>query len=759
MTDDAASFGAPKPKPAGNSARAAAPAAAAPAAAPSQAAPAPARPFALRALQRLPFTIVFVLALLFTGVITGALVTPIEDQPWFDLVATGLPAFEQGRWWTLATSPFFMKQPLLYLAVLPLVLGGLGWAEWRFGTLRTIGIFVAGHVVGVLGAAGLLALLAPTGWHWAEMVAATPDLGPSCGAFAALVFATATLPSPWRLRARLAIGVWVGVSVLYLGRIDDLEHAVAMVAALLVSGALPAFRRPAGRPTQREWRLLALYGLITIGAVQVLDLVVPYDGPLGENHPVASAADVAIDVVVILLIANGIRQGYRIAWIITLVLGAFNLLTAVLALGVLPFLIDAGLVDGIPETFAFVLGPALFWLALMLLLIFARNAFRVRLRKARRVLNAEPHSRDDLVERLQAFGGGTISWMTTWEGNQRIAVPLEKGEGSLATGSIAYQSWAGVAIMLGDPIVPAGAERRALAEFEHVTQEAGLIPCAFSTSAASAAAVPQGWRSVIVAEDTIVELPGLEFKGKPWAAVRTAINRAGREDIEFRMVRLAEVPWNVLAQVRAISEQWTGDKGLPEMRFTLGTVEEALDPEAYVGIALDGEGNLHGVTSWLPVYGPAANATEPRVVGWTLDLMRRRDGGFPPVMEFLIASSAQWFSDEGYEFVSLSGAPLVRPSDAEAGPVDQVLEQVGSLIEPLYGFKSLHRFKQKFNPRHESLYLLFRDEGDLPRIGIAITRAYLPDASLHDLVTSATSAGGGTKSDSAKTTPATGQAK
>jgi lysylphosphatidylglycerol synthetase-like protein (DUF2156 family) len=178
------------------------------------------------------------------------------------------------------------------------------------------------------------------------------------------------------------------------------------------------------------------------------------------------------------------------------------------------------------------------------------------------------------------------------------------------------------------------------------------------------------------------------------------------------------------------------------MRFTLGTVDEALDPEALVGLAVDGEGSLHGVTSWLPVYGPADPSNgEPRIVGWTLDLMRRRDGGFGPVMEFLIAASAQHFSDEGYAFVSLSGAPLVRPEQAEAGPVDQVLEQIGGLIEPLYGFKSLHRFKQKFNPRHESLHLLYRDEGDLPRIGIALTRAYLPDASLRDLVASAASVG------------------
>jgi hypothetical protein len=32
------------------------------------------------------------------------------------------------------------------------------------------------------------------------------------------------------------------------------------------------------------------------------------------------------------------------------------------------------------------------------------------------------------------------------------------------------------------------------------------------------------------------------------------------------------------------------------------------------------------------------------------------------------------------------------------------------------------------------MFLTYRDEADLPRIGIAITRAYLPDAAVRDLV-------------------------
>ncbi|XPP26784.1 MAG: bifunctional lysylphosphatidylglycerol flippase/synthetase MprF [Leucobacter sp.] len=685
----------------------------------------------LAVLRRTPFTLAFVLVLLIIGIATGTILSPAADKPWFESVATGLPAFAEGRWWSVLTSPFFIDHPLTFLTLAPLVVGGLGWAEWRFGTWRTLGLFWAGHIVGVLGAAAIVALVSQTGWHWAVRLSEAYDVGPSCGAFTALIFAIATLPAPWRLRARIGVVVWIGVSLLYLGQLYDLEHAVAMIAALAVSGWLPAFRHPIGRPSEREWRLIALAGLIVIGAVQILDLVVPYDGPLGQNHPVASFVDVAVDVVVIALVANGVRQGYRLAWIATMLLGAYNLITAVLAFLAIPLLVDAELIDRPGDVLGLVIAPTLFWVALIALMIVGRGAWRVPLRKSRRVPHAEHLTRADMVERLRRFGGGTISWMTTWNANSHLAA---------ADGAIAYQAHSGVAIMLGDPIVPAGAHRAALEEFTRATQRAGLIPCAFSTSEGTAAARPEGWRAVVVAEDTIVDLPGLEFTGKPWGAVRTAINRAEREGVEFRMVRLGEEPWNVLAQVRAISEQWTGDKGLPEMRFTLGTVEEALDPEARVGIAVDAEGNLHGVTSWLPVYGAAADGGEPRVVGWTLDLMRRRDGGFGPVMEFLIASSAKHFAEEGYEFVSLSGAPLVRPAEVAAGPVDQVLDQLGGLIEPLYGFKSLHRFKQKFNPRHESLFLLFRDEGDLPRIGVALTRAYLPDATLRDLVASAADA-------------------
>jgi lysylphosphatidylglycerol synthetase-like protein (DUF2156 family) len=191
----------------------------------------------------------------------------------------------------------------------------------------------------------------------------------------------------------------------------------------------------------------------------------------------------------------------------------------------------------------------------------------------------------------------------------------------------------------------------------------------------------------------------------------------------------------MVQQARGISDEWVSDKGLPEMGFTLGGVDEALDPEVRVGLAVDSSGVLQGITSWLPVYGPNSE-----IRGWTLDVMRRRPDGFRPVMEFMIASACLSFKEQGAQIVSLSGAPLARSEeDDNVTPVEAVLNQLGELLEPVYGFRSLHQFKTKFKPRYEPLFMVYPDEAALPRIGVALTQAFLPDARLRDYASMLTS--------------------
>ena len=320
-------------------------------------------------------------------------------------------------------------------------------------------------------------------------------------------------------------------------------------------------------------------------------------------------------------------------------------------------------------------------------------------------------NRDRAIEHLRREGGGTLSWMTTWPGVRYLYDP--RGEGYLA-----YRRHLGVALALGDPIGTPGWRSRAAAEFAAFCADEHLVPSHFAVTGPVARAV--GGRSLQIAEDTLLDLPALEFRGKKWQDVRTARNRAARDGIRFELVVLADADPRILTQVRAISAAWLQRQRTPELGFTLGGVDHAMDPRVRVALALDADDRVHGFLSWLPVHGE-----QGRIDGWTLDLMRRPDDGFRPVIEFLIAESCLAFRAEGARVVSLSAAPLARSAGEPEGWLQRGLERSARVLEPLYGFASLHAFKAKFSPRCEALHLTYRSLGELPRIGAAVLVAYL----------------------------------
>ncbi len=217
----------------------------------------------------------------------------------------------------------------------------------------------------------------------------------------------------------------------------------------------------------------------------------------------------------------------------------------------------------------------------------------------------------------------------------------------------------------------------------------------------------------------------LAFSGKKFQDIRTANSRAVRLGITAREVSYPNAPWSVIDQITAISEEWVASKGLPEMGFTLGGLTELDDPNVRCLLAIDAAGSIHGITSWLPVY------RDGRPIGWTLDYMRRRTtSDFKGVMEFLISSAASTFQAEGAQFLSLSGAPLARvDQDEKLSWLAKLLDRTGHSLEPVYGFRSLLAFKAKFQPAYRPLYMTYPEAASLPRIGNAISRAYLPHLS------------------------------
>ncbi|MEO3939538.1 DUF2156 domain-containing protein [Paenarthrobacter nicotinovorans] len=416
------------------------------------------------------------------------------------------------------------------------------------------------------------------------------------------------------------------------------------------------------------------------------------------------------------VLTSAVIGGYCIFWFVEGNLGRSTVgdlllqLTHVLIPFPMPFVVQ--LPHGFMTTLIYGFGGAVIWL------VFAFLAFRNF-----RLFHLGGSGGDEELGRVRALlqrGGGSLSWMALWDNNTYWFAPDGRA-------GVAYQVHNGVALTVAGPFGAAEAWPEAARAFVAHSLELGLTPCFYSAASDVGEALDgMGFRVLEVAEETLLNIETMSFKGKEWQNVRTALNRADKLGIKDQWYHYPTMPPGMRAQLAEISEEWVADKSLPEMGFTLGGIDELKDENVLCCVAVDDDGLVHGVTSWLPVY------TEGQVTGWTLDFMRRRTTGFKGVMEFLIASAVTHFKAD-VPTISLSGSPLANaggpPQTGDVTAVDKVLAMLGDALEPMYGFKSLAAFKSRFQPEHRTLFMYYQDPLALPSIGLAITAAYLPGLS------------------------------
>jgi lysylphosphatidylglycerol synthetase-like protein (DUF2156 family) len=364
---------------------------------------------------------------------------------------------------------------------------------------------------------------------------------------------------------------------------------------------------------------------------------------------------------------------------------------------------------GLFSQLLFSFGGALLWL------VSGVSILGVFLSRARRSGVGQHAKAQALVHR----GGGSLSWMTLWPGNQYWF-------NAAGTVCIAYQLHNGVAVTVGGPVGEADHAEQALADFLGYCGRESLTPCFYSVAEDTVGALEKaGFHRIPVAAETLLDVQTMDFKGKDWQNIRTAVNKAGKLGVRAHWCTYASLTSGQRTQVHEISEDWVSGQALPELGFTLGGLEELKDENVQLCLAIEESGRIQALTSWLPVFA------EGQVVSWTLDFMRRNSGAYNGVMEFLIAQAVAHFK-ETVEHISLSGSPLAN-SQEQDNNLGRVLGLLARSLEPVYGFASLANFKQRFKPRHRSWYLMYQDPLALPAIGLAVAQAYMPNISVRSV--------------------------
>jgi phosphatidylglycerol lysyltransferase len=296
---------------------------------------------------------------------------------------------------------------------------------------------------------------------------------------------------------------------------------------------------------------------------------------------------------------------------------------------------------------------------------------------------------------------------------------LELVDGQVLLG---YREISGVAIGVGDPVGEPGTELAALGELVTKCEHYGWTPVLLAASRLTAERADRyGFASVPIGEEAIVDLQGFTTTGKEKAKLRQNTRRAERDGVVVVPYRAENRSSAVDAQLRAISDHWLEMKHGPELGFTLGRLD--LDRfELYeTWIALVG-GRVVAFTTWLPYLDGKA---------MILDLLRRDPASPVGTMELLILHAMEAFRDRGLKEASLNAIPLAhvdRPDDD--GDDSRLRDALRWLYEhggAVYEAKNLFRFKAKFGPRWEPIYLVFPESANLARIATTVGIAYLPN--------------------------------
>lgn len=100
--------------------------------------------------------------------------------------------------------------------------------------------------------------------------------------------------------------------------------------------------------------------------------------------------------------------------------------------------------------------------------------------------------------------------------------------------------------------------------------------------------------------------------------------------------------------------------------------------------------------------------------------------------------SVAHFATLGRARASLGGVPLASDPSAPADEAKDTARRVlGWLYEnggEIYDARGLFRFKDKFAPGWEPMFLAYPSRADLPRISMGIARAFLPPGAVREAI-------------------------
>ena len=264
---------------------------------------------------------------------------------------------------------------------------------------------------------------------------------------------------------------------------------------------------------------------------------------------------------------------------------------------------------------------------------------------------------------------------------------------------VAYVEYGGVRVVAGPPIGAKESLGELTRRFVEESRLAGRRVLFFSVEASFLKVLQDEFGdkadSIAIGEQPEWELQKYGVDTPRHKTLRSQVRRAARKGVEVRMLTPEELIQDrgaLRAEIESVVEKWKAARKMSPMRFLVDLQPLHLPLERRYFIAEQNQRAV-GLLIAIPVY-----ARE----GWFLEDVLRIPDAPNGTVEMLIHTAMTQLQEEGARYATLGLCPLANLS-TEPGK-HRTLRRLFSFcyekMGPLYQFKGLHSFKQRFVP-HE----------------------------------------------------------
>lgn len=205
--------------------------------------------------------------------------------------------------------------------------------------------------------------------------------------------------------------------------------------------------------------------------------------------------------------------------------------------------------------------------------------------------------------------------------------------------------------------------------------------------------VSQGFELMKIGEDAVVNLDNFSLAGKKYKIMRRSINYMDTVNYKFEVIY---PPFNkdTMNQLKTVSDEWLGKR--KEMQFSIGAFKEDYIQKAPVFIIKQDREILAFANM-----NPVKNTKK-----MSIDLMRHKNNVFSGIMDMMFISIINWAKENDYKYFDLGLSPLSNVGNSMfASKKEKTAKLAYKYANKIYGFQGLKKFKNKYNPEWNSIFI------------------------------------------------------